>query len=347
MKPKFPLAAAAALLCMPGAKAAPAAPAPQGAGDYSIIARLPIGGNDTGYDFLRVDGAAGRLYVTHGTRVEVLELPSGRKHGEVAGLNGVHGVELLPERGKGYASDGLDRAVVVFDRGTLAERARIGPTGLKPDAIQYDPVSARLFVVNGGESGDVTVVDPATDAIVGTVELGGGKLEQIGFDAHGRGFVNDEAKAVVHVFKTASLRRQGEWKMGTCKEPTGMAVDTVHQRIFAACGNNVLVVLDSGNGHVVATVPIGTDPDGVAFDARQALLFVSNRDGTLDVIHEDTPDRYQRVQVLATGPGARTLALDDASGRIYVPTAQFTAAAGGGRPAIVPGTFAILVIGRR
>lgn len=347
MKSQFSLAAVGALLCVSGADAAPTVPVPQGAGGYSIIARLPIGGNETGYDFLRVDGAAARLYVTHGTRVEVLQLPAGQKRGEVAGLNGVHGVELLAERGKGYASDGLDRTVVVFDRNTLVERARIGPTGLKPDDIRYDPVSARLFVVNGGASGDVTVIDPATDAIVGTVELGGGKLEQIGFDGHGRGFVNDEAKAVVHVFDTASLRRQGEWTMGACKEPTGLAVDTVHHRVYAACGNNVLVALDSGNGHVVATVPIGTDPDGVAFDARQALLFVSNRDGTLDVIHEDTPDRYQRVQVLATGPGARTLALDDASGRIYVPTAQFTAAAGGGRPTIVPGTFTILVIGRR
>jgi DNA-binding beta-propeller fold protein YncE len=314
--------------------------------NYQVIARYAIGGSDIGYDYLRVDSARRRLYVAHATRVEVLDIDAGRKVGEIAGMQGVHGIEIVPALEKGYISDGLDRAVRVFDRRTLKVIGLIQHTGVKPDAIQYDPEARRLFVVNGGASGDVTVIDPTSDAIVGTVELAGGKLEQIGFDGRGRGFVNDEAHSVIYSFDTHSLRALATWSMSPCEAPTGLAVDQTHHRVFAACGNRKLAVIDSDDGHIVAILPIGSDPDGAVFDPRMQRIFVSNREGCLSVLHELTPDRYEQLQTARTEAGARTLAFDDTTQRIYLATARTAAVpAGGGRAAILPETFSVLAVG--
>jgi DNA-binding beta-propeller fold protein YncE len=333
--------AAASVLVVVSAHAAPPA-----AGGYRMIAQFPIGGNDAGYDYLRVDAPTRRVFVAHLNRVEVLNADSGAKLGEIAGMHGVHGIEIIPELGKGYTSNGLDRSVTVFDRSTLQVRKVIRYTGVKPDAIQYDPDSRRLYVVNGGTSGDLTIIDPSADAIVETLDLGGGKLEQIGFDGRGRGFVNDEGKSVIHVFDTHSLRRVGEWTLGACAEPTGMAVDRAHHRVFAACGNEKLAVLDSDDGHVVATPAIGSDPDGAVFEPKTQRIFTSNKEGTLSVLREVSPDRYETLQTLATQAGARTLALDETTGRIYLPTARTGPAPAAGGPApILPETFVLLVAG--
>ena len=314
------------------------------AAGYRIIAHYPIGGNEQGYDYLRVDAPTHRVFVAHANRVEVLSTDDGQKLGEIAGMHGVHGIEIIPELGKGYTSNGLDRTVSVFDRTSLKIRKIIAYTGLKPDAIQYDPDTHRLYVVNGGPTGDVTIIDPTTDAIVDTLELGGAKLEQIGFDGRGRAFVNDEGKSVIHVFDTHTLRPLGAWTLGGCEEPTGMAVDREHHRVFAACGNEKLAVLDTDTGRVVATPPIGSDPDGAVFDPKSQRIFTSNKEGTLSVLHEVTPDRYETVQTLKTQPGARTLAMDEESGRIFMPTARTAEPAAGGGPApILPQSFELLV----
>ncbi|HXB18696.1 MAG TPA: YncE family protein [Steroidobacteraceae bacterium] len=320
--------------------------APPAAGGYRMIAQFPIGGNDAGYDYLRVDAPTRRVFVAHLNRVEVLNADTGAKLGEISGMHGVHGIEIIPELGKGYTSNGLDRTVTVFDRSTLEVRKVVRYTGVKPDAIQYDPDSRRLYVVNGGASGDVTVIDPASDTIVDTLELGGAKLEQIGFDGRGRAFVNDEGQSVIHVFDTHRLQPAGTWTLGGCEEPTGMAVDRAHHRVFAACGNRKLAVLDSDDGHVVATPAIGSDPDGAVFEPKTQRIFTSNREGTLSVLREASPDRYEALQTLATQPGARTLALDETTGRIYMPTARTgkVPAAGGAAP-ILPETFVLLVAG--
>jgi DNA-binding beta-propeller fold protein YncE len=316
------------------------------AGSYRIIAQYQIGGNDAGYDYLRVDAPTRRVFVAHANRVEVLNVDTGKKLGEISGMHGVHGIELIPELGKGYTSNGLDRTVTVFDRTTLQVRRLIKYTGIKPDAIQYDPDTRRLFVVNGGASGDVTVIDPSVDAIVATLDLGGSKLEQIGFDGRGRAFVNDEGKSVIHVFDTHSLQPVAKWSLGGCEEPTGMAVDRVHHRVFAACGNHKLAVLDTDDGHLVATPTIGSDPDGALFDTRSQRIFTSNKEGTLSVLRELTPDRYETLQTVVTQPGARTLAMDEESGRIFLPAARTgPAPAGGGAAAILPETFVLLVVG--
>ena len=324
----------------------PALAAPPAAGGYRMIAQFAIGGNDAGYDYLRVDAPTRRVFVAHLNRVDVLNADNGARLGEIAGMHGVHGIEIIAELGKGYTSNGLDRTVTVFDRASLGIRKVIRYTGIKPDAIQYDPESRRLYVVNGGASGDVTIIDPVTDAIVDTVDLGGAKLEQIGFDGRGRAFVNDEGKSVIHVFDTHALKRIGEWTLGGCEEPTGMAVDRAHHRVFAACGNQKLAVLDSDDGHVVATPAIGSDPDGAVFDPKTQRIFTSNKEGTLSVLREVSPDRYETLQTLATQPGARTLALDETTGRIYLPTARTGKAPAAGGPApILPETFVLLVAG--
>ncbi len=311
-----------------------------------MIAQYPIGGNDTGYDYLRVDALTRRVFVAHANRVEVLNVDTGEKVGEIAGMHGVHGIELIAELGKGYTSNGLDRTVTVFDRDTLKIRKVIRYTGVKPDAIQYDPETRRLFVVNGGATGDVTVIDPVSDAIVDTLDLGGSKLEQIGFDGRGRAFVNDEGKSVIHVFDTHSLQAVANWSLGGCEEPTGMAVDRRHHRVFAACGNEKLAVLDADSGRVVATPAIGKEPDGAVFDPKTDRIFTSNKEGTLSVLKEVSPDRYETLQTLTTRPGARTLAMDENTGRIFMPTARFgPAAAGGGSAPILPQTFTLLVAG--
>ncbi len=324
---------------------APAAPqAPQTR--YAIIARYAVGGNEIGYDYLSVDAAARRLYVAHATQVEVLDADDGRKIGAIQGMNGVHGIALVPALGKAYISDGLDRAVTVVELNTLRVLTRIKYTGVKPDAIQYDADSGRVFVVNGGASGDVTVVDPRSDAIVGTVELGGGKLEEIGFDGRGRALVNDEQKAVIRVFDTHSLKPLTSWPLAGCEEPTGLAVDAAHHRVFSACGNGKLTVVDTDNGRLVATLPIGPDPDGAVFDPATQRLFAPSRMGTLSVLHELTPDRYETLQTLDTQAGARTIAFDPKTGRLFLPTGRFAAPpSGGGPPALLPDSFVVLVVG--
>ena len=319
---------------------------PAAASSYHMIAQYPIGGNDTGYDYLRVDAPARRVFVAHANRVEVLNVDTGEKVGEIAGMHGVHGIELIPELGKGYTSNGLDRTVTVFDRDTLKVRKVIRYTGVKPDAIQYDPETRRLFVVNGGATGDVTVIDPVSDVIVDTLDLGGSKLEQIGFDGRGRAFVNDEGQSVVHVFDTHRLKALAKWPLAPCEEPTGMAVDRLHHRVFAACGNEKLAVLDADSGRVVATPAIGKEPDGAVFDPKTERIFTSNKEGTLSVLKEVSPDRYETLQTLTTRPGARTLAMDENTGRIFMPTARSgAAAAGGGSAPMLPQTFTLLVAG--
>ena len=321
--------------------AEPSAPPP-----YRMIARYPIGGSDTGYDYLKVDSATHRVFIAHATRVEVLDTDSGKKLGEIAGMHGVHGIELVDSAGKGYITAGLDRAVVVFDPKTLKTLATIQPTGVKPDAIQYDPDTHRVFVVNGGSTGDVTVIDPATDAITTTLDLKGSKLEEIGFDGRGRGFVNDEGKNVIHVFDTHALKQIATWPLGGCEEPTGMAVDREHHRVFAACGNEKLAVVDSDSGRVVAVPPIGSDPDGAAFNPKTQQIFTSNREGTLSVLREISPDKFETQQTLTTEPGARTLALDEKTARIFMPTASTAPKpAAGGSHTILPETFVLLVAG--
>ncbi|MFL6605709.1 MAG: YncE family protein [Steroidobacteraceae bacterium] len=318
---------------------------------YRVTARYAIGGQDTGYDYLRLDPATRRLFVAHGTRVEVIDADKGTKVGEISDTPGVHGIALAPQFGHGFTSNGLARSVTMFDLQSLKTLAVIKYTGVKPDSIEYDPETRLVFVVNGGDTGDVSVIDPARGAIVGTVSLQGGKLEQIQLDGHGHGFVNDEDENVVHVFDTHKLVQLATWSVAPGEGPTGLAFDAQHRRLFSACGNNKLVVLDSDSGTLVTTAPIGSDPDGAAFDPRTKRVLVSNRDGTLTVIDGSGDKTYPVLQTVRTEKFARTIALDEGSGRAYLPTAAFnpppppTQQNPEPKAVMVPESFVVLVVG--
>jgi len=319
--------------------------------DYRVIARYPLGGRDVGYDYLRLDAASHRLFVAHGTRVEVIDADSGKKVGEIADTPGVHGIAFAPEFGHGFTSNGVARSVTMFDLATLKTLAVIKYTGVKPDSIVYDPETRRVFVVNGGDTGDVSVIAADSGAIVATIPLGGGKLEEVQFDGRGHGFVNDEDQNVVHMFDTHKLVQLATWPVAPGAGPTGLAFDKQRHRLFAACGNNKLVVLDSDSGKVVASAAIGAEPDGAVFDPRTQRILVPNRDGTLSVVDGNAGDRYPTLQTVRTEPFARTIALDARNGRVYLPTAKFTAAPAPTadnpkpRPVMVPDSFVVLVVG--
>lgn len=316
--------------------------------DYRILARYAIGG-EGGYDYLRVDAAARRLYVAHQNRVEVLDADTGRKLGEIGGLARAHGVAISPETGHGFATSGNDSKIAMFDTKSLAVLKRIKSTGSSPDAIEYDAGTRRVYVANHG-SGDVTVLDPASGEVVGTVKFGEGKLEGIGFDGRGNGFVNAEDKSAVFVFDLKTLQPKAKWSSAPGEGGTGLAVDAVHHRVFSACANNKVVVLDSDSGKVVATPMIGGDPDGLVFEPATRRIFSPNNDGTLTILQEDSPDDYSVLQTVTTQTGCRTIALDEKTGRVVTCAPKFgpKPASADGRPMrapVLPGTFEAIVIG--
>ena len=319
--------------------------------DYKVTASHAIGGDGT-YDYVRFDATAHRLYIAHDKRIDVLDSETGKKIGEIGPTNRAHGVALVPNLNRGFISSGNDRSVVVFDLKTLKILSVIKPTGVKPDAIEYDPDTNLVYCVNGGSTGDVSIIDPEKAAIVRTVSIGGTKLEAMGFDGRGHAFINDEEQVAVHVLDLHTLTVTATWSLKPGEGGTGLAVDREHHRIFSACSNNKLVVLDSDTGKVVAMPAIGADPDGAAFDGTTGTIFTSNTDGTLTVIHEDTPDKYTVVQNVTTEPGCRTIAIDAEGGRVFLPTVKFGATPAPTkdvpepRPVVLPGTFHLVVVSR-
>lgn len=319
------------------------------ASDLRVVAHYPIPG-DVRYDYLRVDPAMRRLYVSHGNCVDVLDADSGALVGQVAPTNGVHGIAIVPDLGRGFITAGADRAVVMFDTATLKVLKVISGLGVKPDAVEYDPQTRRIYVANGG-SGGVSVIDPQKGEIVATVPIEG-KLEGMAFDGRGRLFVNTEDRSMIQVIDTRVLKAVAAWPIAPVEGGTGLAIDAAHHRLFSAGGNGMLAVVDSDTGALVATPAISEDPDGDAFDASSGLIFTSGMQGTLSVLHEDSPDAYSLVQSVPTAFGARTIALDSKTGRVFLSTGKFgpppapTADHPHPRRAGEPGTFEVLVVGR-
>ena len=322
------------------------------AAEFHLISRYPVGGDASRWDYLRVDPATRYLYVAHFTKFEVLDADTGKKIGEIAPANRAHGVVIVPGLNRGFATSGNDNAVIMFDPRTLKSLALIKTTGTNPDAIQYDAADTRKIYVVNGSSGSVTVIDPVTATVTGTVVLARGKLEQICFDGRGRAFVNNEEKGAVHVFDTHTLQAVATWSAAPGEGGTGLDIDPVHHRLFSTCGNGKLVVFDSDTGRVVTTAAIGEDADGVVYDAATGRIYTSNADQTMTVLHEDAPDQYTVLQTVVTGVGAKQIALDAKTGRIFLPTGRFgptaapTAAVPHPLAPVVPGTFEILVIGQ-
>lgn len=321
--------------------------------DYQVVARFPVGGDASSYDYVRVDAEARRVYLAHEKRFEVLDADSGRKLGEIGPVQRAHGVALAPASGHGFASSGIDDLIIMFDLKTLAKLREFKSSGSNPDSIEFDPESGKVYVANHGDTGDVTVIDPVSGDIVATVKLQGGKLEGLGFDGRGQGFVNDEDKSAVHVFDTHTFKAKAVWSVAPGDGGTGLAVDAAGHRLFSACGNNKLVVLDSDTGKVVATPAIGEDPDGAAFDPQGKIIATSNYDGTMSLLHQDSPDKYSVRQTLPTMAGAKTIGFDAKTGRFVTSAAKLgpkpAQVKGGPKPRapILAGTFEVLVIGQK
>jgi DNA-binding beta-propeller fold protein YncE len=314
---------------------------------YHVAHRWVIGG-EGGWDYLTTDADARRLYVTHGTQVEVLDLDTGKKLGVVAGVSGAHGVVVASPLGRGFISSGRDSSVVAFDLRTLKPTSRIHVPARFPDAILFEPVTRRLFTFNGG-SDNACAFDAATGAFVDSLPLGG-KPEFAVADGAGGVFVNIESTSEIVAFDARTLRITRRSSLAPGEEPTGLALDREHHLLFSGCSNRWMIVTDATTGRVVDSLSIGEGTDGVACDAKRYAVFSSNGQGTLTVATLGKNGRYAVAETDSTQRGARTIALDPKSGRVYVVTASFgpppepTAERPHPRPTIVPGTFTVLVL---
>lgn len=316
---------------------------------FSIAHRVLIGG-EGGWDALTVDSENHRLYVSHSTRVEVVDTRTDSLIGAIPDTPKAHDIALAPEFERGFISNGADSTVTVFDLRSLKVLARIPVGARSPDAIEYDPVSKRVFCFNGG-SDNATAIDARSHRIVGTLALDG-KPEFAAADGKGMVYVNLEDSSVVLAFDARTFEIKHRWPLAPGEKPSGFAIDRQHRRLFSGCHNQTLVVLDAYDGHLVATLPIGRHVDGVAFDPVRQLIFSSNGDGTLTVIHEDDRDQFTVVENAVTQQGARTCALDENTGTVYLPVAQLQPP---GDPTpeqphphwtVVPGTFTVLEMRR-
>jgi YVTN family beta-propeller protein len=284
---------------------------------YSIVTRWPVGGTEK-WDYLIVDSAQHRLFVSRATHVQVFDLESGKSAGDIAGTPGVHGIALAYDLNRGFTSNGKGDSVTVFNLKTLAPITEVKITGKDPDAIIYDPPSKQIYTFNG-HSNNATVIDASSAREVASIALPGGPEFAVS-DGAGRIFVNIEDKGLIAVIDVAKGTVQSTWSLAPCVEPTGIALDAARHRLFSACHNERLIVTDSVTGTRVAELPIGKHVDAAAFDPSASLVFASNG-GSADVtvVSGDTGDRYVVKGSLATANGAKTMALDAATHRIYVP----------------------------
>jgi DNA-binding beta-propeller fold protein YncE len=315
--------------------------------EYSIINKIHLPG-DGSWDYLSVDETGGRLFVSHGTVVQVVDLKTGQLAGTINETPGVHGIALAQDLNKAFISVGRNASVKVIDLKTLALIADIKVTGENPDAIMYDQFSKKVFAFNG-RTANATVLDAVTNNVVGTIALEG-KPEFPTSDGNGTIFVNIEDKSLISVIDVKTLKVTKSWPIAPGEEASGLALDNETHRLFAVCGNKLMVVVDATDGHVVANLPIGDGCDGVKFDPGLKRVYSSNGEGTMTVVQELNKDSFKVLENVTTLPGARTLAVDTKTHHIYLPTAEFNpapaATADNPRPrrSPKPDTFNILVV---
>jgi YVTN family beta-propeller protein len=315
---------------------------------YKFLNEIPIGG-EGGWDYVTVDAAARRLYLSHATKVVVVDLTKNAIIGEISDTPGVHGFVVAPELQRGFSSNGKEAKASVVDLKTLHTISKV-ETGENPDALVYEPVRGEVYFFNhSGNS--ATVINAKTGSIVSTIALGGSPEFAAVDGAAGRVYCNIEDKSEVAVIDTAKHEVVVRWPLAPGTEPTGMAFDGAHHRLFVGCSNKLMTMLDTETGKVVATVPIGAGVDACAFDDSTQLAFASCGDGTTTIAKEETPEKLTVVQTLRTERGARTMALDPQTHRIYLPTARFqppptpSPGASPSRPTIVSNTLKLLVYG--
>jgi len=313
---------------------------------YHVVNHWKIGGQG-GWDYLLSDGAAHRLYITHNSRVEVLDSQTGKPVGAITGLKSTHGVALNPDGKIGYISDGAGNAIVVFDRSTLSVKATI-PVGANPDGITFEPATKTVWAFNG-RSNNASVLDTSSNGIIATVALSG-KPEFPQTDGKGAVFVNIEDKNAIVKIDAITQKVVATWPLKGCESPSGMAIDRAKHRLFSVCDGNKMAVVDYLSGQLLGLASIGDSPDAAGFDAKTGLSFSSNGgDATLSVVDTTKPG-FPTVQTIKTAKGARTMAYDALTGRIYLVTAQFgttppaSASAPHPRPSVIPGSFEVLVL---
>ena len=320
-----------------------------GAGSgYHIVNRITVGG-EGGWDYLTVDGAARRLYISRSTHVMVMNLDTNTVVGDIPDTSGVHGIAIAPELNRGFTSNGKADSSTIFDLKTLKVLGEV-KTGANPDAIVYDPVSKYVFTFNG-RSKDATVFDAVSGDVVRTIPLGG-KPEFAAVDGKGMVYVNiEDTHEVVEIdaLKTNESRR---FQLTSCLEPTGLALDSGHHRVFSGCHNKTMTILNTTTGKVITALPIGEKVDGNGFDAGTGLAFSSNGDGTLTVMNEASPGNFEIVETVITQRGSRTMAIDPITHNIYLPAAQFsqpkesTQGDSKQRPVMIKDSFEVLVVGK-
>jgi YVTN family beta-propeller protein len=311
--------------------------------NYKIANKIHLEG-DGGWDYLRVDELNGRLYVSHGTIVQVIDTKTGKLAGTIPDTRGVHGIAIANDLNKGYTSNGKDSAVTVFNLKTLGVIKIINKTGKNPDAILYDPFSQKIFTFNGGSSSS-TVIDAKTDKIIATIPLDG-KPEFSVTDNKGRVYVNIEDKNVLNVINSVSMKVEQHWSIAPGEEPTGLALDKENHRLFSVCGNNLMVVTDAETGKVITTLPIGEGCDGAAFDNYYKRVYASNGAGSMTVVQEDNKNSFKVLETLPTQRGARTMTIDNSTHHLYIPSAEYeaTPSEANPRPKLKPNSFFVFDI---
>ena len=308
---------------------------------YHIVGEVQIGG-EGGWDYLTVDSAARRLYVSHATHVVVVDLDTNKVVGDIPDTPGVHGIAVAPELGKGFVSSGRVNSVTVFDLKTLKTIATVA-TGENPDSIRYDAGSARVFAFNG-RSKNATAIDAKAVSVAATIALPG-KPEFSIADGKGHIYVNIEDTSEIVEIDAAKASVTKKYSLSPCVEPSGLAFDAKNRRLISVCSNRLMAISDPDAGKVLATPAIGAGSDGAAFDPGTGYAFSSNGDGTLTVVQQ-TAGKWEVVENIATERGARTIAVDEKTHKAYLPTAKTAPSTGGGRATFLPNTFKVLVVGK-
>lgn len=314
---------------------------------FKVTKKYPVPG-DGGFDYVTFDSSSNRLYLSHGAEVNVLDADTGKVLGKVEDTPGVHGIAIVAHLHRGFTTNGSNATVSVFDTNTFKTIKKI-PVAKDPDFLFYDPKTKRVLVCHG-DAAAMTAIDPEKETVIGKIDLGGGAEAAVA-DGHGNGFVNLEEEAEVVEFDPQSLAVKQKWPITGGKIPTGLAIDTANSRLFIGCRSKVLAVMDSKTGNVITTVPIGDHVDAVAFDADNHLIFASNGEGTVSVVRQKSANEYEPVGDIQTQRGAKTMAFDPKTKRLFLTTAEMESvpAANGQRSRMrpKPGTFTVLVVERQ
>ena len=315
--------------------------------NYHIVNKIAVVG-DGGWDYLTIDDATERLFISHSTMVQVIDVKEKKVIATIPDTKGVHGITLAKDLNKGFISNGKDSSVTIFNLETYTVIEKVYVSGRNPDAILYDPFTHRVFTFNGGGE-NATVIDAKTNKVIGTIALDG-KPEFAVTDNQGKIYVNIEDKSVIKEINSTTLKVTNEWKIAPGVEPSGLAFDSENKILFSVCDNKTMVMMDASNGKVITTLPIGDGVDGAAFDSETKRVYSSNGDGTLTVVQEQDKNTFTVLENIVTQKGARTITLDKKTHHLFLPTAEYgdapepTIEKPHPRPTIKPGTFVILEI---